>query len=695
MAEVGSAYVSLLPSAKGFGRKLDSSIGPDLDRSGKSGSKRFGTSFLGGLKGTLKPAAALLGGLGVAGVLKDSIAEAREAQKVGALTVSTIKATGGAAKVTAKQVGDLSSALSLKTGIDDEVIQSGANMLLTFKNIRNEAGKGNDVFNQSTAVLTDLSAAMGTEPRQAAIQLGKALNDPIKGVTALTRVGVTFTKGQKDQIKALVQSGKTLDAQKIILKELNSEFGGAAEAQATAGDKLKVSFGNLEETIGTALLPVIDKLDEKLVSDIIPAVSDFVTGIQDGTGAGGAFADTLGDIWSAAKPVAGVLLSVVDGFAGLDGAAQKTILLGGAIALLSAKTAGLRASAGEAILNLRTMPDAERNAAVGAIALRAGSAAAAAGLALLAMKAGGASTDLGTLATVGAGIAGGFAIGGPWGAAIGGGASLLSVFSSRSDAAAQAQQRFDTAGKQVAATLNQQSGALTKLTRETAAKTLADQGAFTAAQKVGVSYKDVLDAALGNAAATKRVDAATKAYLQTQEGGFDSTVKAGKVAGALTKAVHGTAGALADQRDKINQVNAAMGRGKNKTVTYTVKTPGLSGAIGGLAALGRQIQNVIDKQAKVKNVGSNAKGTNNWRGGLTWVGEEGPELINLAKGAQVIPNNKISSVGTFSAGPGASIPDMPIVDGSQVIGYLRDVATKTARIEIADNNFNQERAVLS
>ena len=78
-----------------------------------------------------------------------------------------------------------------------------------------------------------MSPVLGTDASGSAIQLGKALNDPIKGITALTRVGVTFTEQQKDQITTLVESGKTIDAQKIILGELQKEFGGSAEAQTT------------------------------------------------------------------------------------------------------------------------------------------------------------------------------------------------------------------------------------------------------------------------------------------------------------------------------------------------------------------------------------------------------------------------------------------------------------------------------
>jgi hypothetical protein len=65
--------------------------------------------------------------------------------------------------------------------------------------------------------MTDMSVALGQDMSSSAIQLGKALNDPIKGVSALQRVGVSFTASQKEQIKTLVQSGRTMDAQKLIL----------------------------------------------------------------------------------------------------------------------------------------------------------------------------------------------------------------------------------------------------------------------------------------------------------------------------------------------------------------------------------------------------------------------------------------------------------------------------------------------
>jgi phage-related minor tail protein len=125
-------------------------------------------------------------------------------------------------------VSDLATSISRKTGMDDEAIQSGENLLLTFTNIHNETGRGNQIFTRATRTIADMSAALGQDTKSSAIQLGKALNDPIKGVTALQRVGVSFTQSQRDQIKTLVESGNTLDAQKMILRELRKEFGGSA-----------------------------------------------------------------------------------------------------------------------------------------------------------------------------------------------------------------------------------------------------------------------------------------------------------------------------------------------------------------------------------------------------------------------------------------------------------------------------------
>ncbi len=280
------------------------------------GAKRTLDGIAGSAKGVhtqmAKVAGAFAGGVLAAGTisyLKNSVAAAEESRKIAAITAQVVKTTGGAAKLTAAQVGDLAEKISLKTGVDDEAIQSAQNLLLTFTKVRNEVGKGNDIFTQASQIAVDMGVALKNGPEAGAIQLGKALNDPIKGVTALSRVGVSFTEQQKKQIRTLTESGRVLDAQKIILRELNTEFGGTAAASASASDKLKVSLGNLSETVGEKLLPYVDRFATKLNDDVVPAVSGFLEGMESGTGPGGEFADAmssvgtaLSDAWDVGKP---------------------------------------------------------------------------------------------------------------------------------------------------------------------------------------------------------------------------------------------------------------------------------------------------------------------------------------------------------------------------------------------------------
>lgn len=210
--------------------------------------------------GLAKFAAGAFAGMGVATLTKGFVDAARESDKVAAQTAAVLKSTGGAAGLTAKQFEQLAGSISAKTGVDDEAIQSAQNLLATFTNVQNRVGKGNDIFSQSTEVLVDMAAALKTDVSSGAIQLGKALNDPIKGITALSRVGVTFTDQQRNQIRTMQEAGDVAGAQRVILAELRKEFGGSAEAIATPWDRLKVSLGNVQEQIGGALVPVIDRL---------------------------------------------------------------------------------------------------------------------------------------------------------------------------------------------------------------------------------------------------------------------------------------------------------------------------------------------------------------------------------------------------------------------------------------------------
>ena len=205
---------------------------------------------------------------GAAAIITKSARDLARIEKINAQTEAVLKSMGNSAGVSAKHIQDLASDLEKLTASEAENIQEGANLLLTFGNIRNQVGENNDVFDQAVKISVDLARAMGTNASGEAIRLGKALNDPIKGVSALTRVGVSFTEQQKEQIKTLAQSGDLLGAQKIILAELQAQFGGsgAAFAATFAGqvELLNHELGALGEEATMAVMPALRTMVEQL-----------------------------------------------------------------------------------------------------------------------------------------------------------------------------------------------------------------------------------------------------------------------------------------------------------------------------------------------------------------------------------------------------------------------------------------------
>jgi len=279
-------FVTVKPDMDKFGPEVKKKLALiDSKADGAKVAGRFGVGFNGAFGGIVKHSAGLFVGafaaIKGAQFLGGFINDARESAKVARISAQVIKSTGGVAGITAAQIGDLATAISNKTGADDEAIQSGENLLATFTNVRNGVGKGNDIFNQATQSAVDLAAAMNNGVvdanglKSANIQLGKALNDPVKGVTALSKVGVSFTAQQKEQIKSLVKSGDVLGAQKIILGEVGKEFGGAAAAAADPLTRLQTITGNLAEKVGGFLLPTVDKFANFMGDTLIPKAAAF------------------------------------------------------------------------------------------------------------------------------------------------------------------------------------------------------------------------------------------------------------------------------------------------------------------------------------------------------------------------------------------------------------------------------------
>jgi len=273
---------STTKTLKDFGKSLDTGGMKNAEK----GIGGLGNSLknLGGLGGTatnsLGALGKQLGVLGTIGVVAGAVIglgaafyscakAAEEEQKVNAQTKAVIESTGGVANVTAGHVDELGNSLAQVSGISHDVIKSAENIMLTFRGVQN-VGK-DKIFDQAITSTLDMSIALGKDLSDSAIKVGKALQDPVKGLTALRRYGVMFTDEQTEMAKQMVATGHTMDAQKMILQELKTEFGGSAEALGgtLAGQigKLKDSWDKFKESIGNTSLPTLTGI-LKVLNDI-------------------------------------------------------------------------------------------------------------------------------------------------------------------------------------------------------------------------------------------------------------------------------------------------------------------------------------------------------------------------------------------------------------------------------------------
>ena len=227
---------------------------------------------LGGMNRTLGQTATNLGRIGAIGFgvltanVVAGIATIARLEEVTTATNAVIESTGGVAGQTAEDIRNLAEKYeTLNATMDDKVIQSAENVLLTFTKITE------DGFEPALEAALNLNQALGggEEGLQGNIILvGKALNDPIRGLTALRRVGVSFTRAQEDQIRALTEANDLYGAQQVILEELEVEFGGQF---AAAGDTATARFARFKDAIedaqvalAGALLPALEKVGARL-----------------------------------------------------------------------------------------------------------------------------------------------------------------------------------------------------------------------------------------------------------------------------------------------------------------------------------------------------------------------------------------------------------------------------------------------
>ena len=240
--------------------------------SGRLGAVGSGLARLGPLG---LAAGAALAGLSI--VVSRSIEEAAKADQSYRRLEAVLKATGQASGLTADEIASFADGIERSTLATAEGVEDAASILATFRSVSGET------FTRALTLAQDMSAVFGQDLSGAATQLGKALEDPINGLTALRRVGVSFSDVQKELIGTLVETGQQAEAQRVILDALESQVGGAGAAEAGgltgATNRLQDAWGNLLEAIGRT--PAVTSIAQGALDLLSGAIEGMTSVIED------------------------------------------------------------------------------------------------------------------------------------------------------------------------------------------------------------------------------------------------------------------------------------------------------------------------------------------------------------------------------------------------------------------------------
>lgn len=573
-------------------------------------------------------------------VVRKYVAATVEAERVQTQLTAALKSTGGVAGQTITALNAHADALKKLTAFDDEAINGAQALLLTFTKIRG------DTFPKATEAVLDLATAMHTDLNSAAIQVGKALNDPILGMTALTRSGIQFTAQQKAMVKQLVESNNIIGAQKIILKELENQFGGSARAaRGTLGGALS-ALGNAFDDLFEATGPAADHLRDA-VEGLIKGITDpnFIMAVQN-------LGASLFEAFSAVLPAIQQIAEFLSSLGQSGGVTNKLLGKSDAQLLSDLKWSRDKIIAGTDGFGGRTMSQHDLDWNTQQIeAIRSE---------LAARKRRGPMDDIGSgPGGFGSFLAGTVGFGGRSKAAS---AGLSTDQISTMEKAAKDYAKLTLSAQQFIDQQQLQAETLGKTAEETSRLTheqdLLNKAANDNINLTPDQRREIEGLAASMAAAEEQTRRLTEVYDlgRSALNGFFSDLKGNLQAGQdLWTSFGNAAGGVLD-----TLANKALSMAADGIWNA------IFGAIGGglTGGIGSAFSGGWGSAAFPKF----ASGTNFAPGGLAIVGERGPELVNLPRGSQVIPN-----------GANQNMPPIVINNAIDARGATADAAPAIAR----------------
>lgn len=392
MTEVASAYVTLLPSTKGFAKGIDGQISGDINRSGQNAGKGFASgmrsSVAGAAKGVFAPLAAVGAGVAVVGLLKDSISAASD------LAESTNKVTQvfGEADKEIFKFGETAAKTLGQTNI--QARDAAATFGIFGKSAGLQGPKLAKFATGLTTLASDMASFSNTSPEEAIDAIGSALRGeaepirkygvlldeaalkaealslgllkPVKNQSKIKATQVKIIEGQRkyndavksygkdslealkaeanlgtarDQLKKategtigpLTQQQKVLAAQSAIMKQTADQQGDFARTSGGLANQqriLKARFEDAKAELGKGLLPIATEVVSFLNDKGLPAFENFA----------GFFRS---DVIPAAKDVAGVVGDIGKAFDSLPGDVKKILLIGAGVGAAGLKAKSL------------------------------------------------------------------------------------------------------------------------------------------------------------------------------------------------------------------------------------------------------------------------------------------------------------------------------------------------------------------
>ena len=221
--------------------------------------------------------------IGVDGV-KAAIADEKAQTQLALALENATGATDAQIKATEQSI----LKMSLATGVADDQLRPALGRLVRSTG---DITKAQDLL--TTAL--DVSTATGKPLETVANALGKAYDG---NTAALGKLGIGLSTAEL----------KTMSFQQVQGK-LSDLFGGAAAANANtyAGQiaRVQVAFDEAKETIGTALLPILDKLLQFINQNALPAINAFSNAfsLTQGDGFGKVISDVAGVIKNVFTPI--------------------------------------------------------------------------------------------------------------------------------------------------------------------------------------------------------------------------------------------------------------------------------------------------------------------------------------------------------------------------------------------------------